>query len=214
MTETLYKHPLRVLGLLLCLLLQGCALSSMRLNELASDLETTPPEQVLTKLKTMDYSARDQVQYFLDFGVLKILTGDFAGSIKALQAAKKRINQLEAISISENLGAVTINDTLKSYVATPGEQVLLHELLIINYLLMGQLEAARVEVLQAQVKAKKFAETDELNGRLASMEFLAGFVYEQLGEVDNAMISYRHAASIMETKGMNIPTALQDNLLR
>ena len=129
----------------------------MRLNDLASQLETSAPEQVLAKLKTISYPERDQVQYLLDFGVLKMLSGDFHSAIDDFQAAKKLIKRLEAISISENLGAVTINDTLKSYVATPGEQVLLHELLIINYLLMGQLEAARVEVLQAQVKAKKFA---------------------------------------------------------
>ncbi|WP_163834420.1 COG3014 family protein [Spartinivicinus ruber] len=215
MIETLYKHPFsRVLALLLCLFLEGCAFSSMRLNDLAADLEAVPPEKILAKLKAVDYSDRDRVQYLLDYGVLKSLMGDFTGSIEDLQKAKQIIQQLEAISISENLGAVAVNDTLKSYVATPSEQMLLYELLAINYLMLGQVDAARVEVLQAQVKTRQFAETNEVNGRIASMEYLAGFIYELLGEVDNAMISYRNAANSLESKGMSTPVALQDSLLR
>ncbi|MDE1461047.1 COG3014 family protein [Spartinivicinus poritis] len=214
MIETLLRHSLGVPCLLLCLLLQGCAFSSMRLNDLAADLEAVPPEQILAELKAIDYSDRDRVQYLLDYGVLKSLMGDFTGSIEDLQKAKQLIQQLEAISISENLSAVAVNDTLKSYVATPGEQMLLYELLAINYLMLGQVDAARVEVLQAQVKTRQFAEANEVNGRIASMEYLAGFIYELLGEIDNAMISYRNAASILESKAMPIPVLLQDNLLR
>ncbi|MGI0117245.1 hypothetical protein [Zooshikella sp. RANM57] len=186
----------------------------MRVNALASDLESSPPEKVLTDLENIAFPERDRVQFLLNFGILKSLSGDFDGSIKDLQEAKSVIQQVEAISISENIGAVTVNDTLKSYAATPGEQMLLHQILLTNYLLKGQLDEARVEVLQAQVKAKKFSETSELTGRLASMEYLAGLVYELHNEVDNAMISYRNAARFMKKRDMEIPDVLQNSLLR
>lgn len=208
-----YNYPF-ILGVLLCALLQGCSITSMRVNSLASQLESDPPEQVLSKLEKIAFPERDRVQFLLNYGILKSLSGYFEASIKDLQTAKKVIQQVEAISISENIGAVTVNDTLKSYVATPGEQMLIHQILVTNYLLTGQLNEARVEVLQAQVKAKKFAENSEMTGRLASMEYLAGLVYELLNEVDSAMISYRNAARFMKKREMGIPSVLQNSLLR
>jgi uncharacterized protein len=86
-------------------------------------------------------------------------------------------------------------------------------LLSINYLMLNDLDAARVEVLQADVLMKELAEEDEPIGQLASAHYIAGLIYELGGEYDNAMISYRKAANIMALRHMEPPTSLKSSLL-
>ena len=123
------------------------------------------------------------------------------------------LESLQALSVSENLAAGTINETLRAYSGTPGERVLLNELLAISYLMQGDLDAARVEVLQADVLMNQLAEADAVKGQLASARFLAGLIFELEGEWDDAMISYRKSAEIMEQRGQALPKALKDSLL-
>jgi hypothetical protein len=83
----------------------------------------------------------------------------------------------------------------------------------INYLMLNDLDAARVEVLQADVVMKELAREDKPIGQLASAHYIAGLVYELGGELDDAMISYRKAANIMSLRNMPPPPALKSSLL-
>jgi hypothetical protein len=201
------------LTVLLAVLLQSCAVQHRQVNSLAEQLELSTPEATLISLQAISPPGRDRAQYLLNTGLLKSITGDFEGANRDLQSAKKILNALQAISVSENLAAATINETLRSYDGSASERVLLHELLSINYLMLNDLEAARVEVLQADVVMKELAREDEPIGQLASAHYVAGLVYELGGEIDDAMISYRKAANIMELRNMSPPPALSSSLL-
>ncbi len=203
------------LTILFCLLAQlnACGLNQRQVNDVADSLRTSTPEIALATLSKLNAPNRDRGQYLLDLGVLQLLTGDFDSSIASLQSAKVVLENLQALSISENLAAGTINETLRAYSGTPGERVLLNELLAISYLMQGDLDAARVEVLQADVLMNQLAETDTVKGQLASARFLAGLIFELEGEWDDAMISYRKAAQIMKQRGQVLPKALKDSLL-
>ena len=176
---------------LLPVMFQACAVQQHEVNALAEQLDDSTPEAILLSLQSIDPPKRDRGQYLLNTGLLKSITGDFEGAIHDLQSAKKILNKLQAISVSENLAAATINETLRSYDASPSERVLLHVLLSIDYLMQNDLDAARVEVLQADVVMNELAREEVPIGQLASAHYIAGLVYELGGELDDARISYR-----------------------
>ncbi len=199
--------------LCLCAILAGCGSHQRQVNQLADELQTSSPEAALAALSQLQVSARDRPHYLLDLGTLQLVTGDFSASIRSLQNAKALLGPLQAFSVSENLAAGTINETLRAYAGTPGERVLLQELLAINYLMQGNLDAARVEALQADVLMNQLAQADPVRGQLASARFVSGLVFELLGEWDNALISYRKAAQIMQQRKQQLPAALRHSLL-
>ncbi|CAN0604382.1 unnamed protein product, partial [Ectocarpus sp. 12 AP-2014] len=129
-------HVFRFLAspvVLLCLLyLQGC--TSWQINQLSAELPAVGPEKTLAKLEDIDPPDRDRSQYLLNRGLLKFYTGDLAGSRQDLEQAKAIMMSLKAVSLSENFGALTTNETLRSYGGTPSEQVLVHAMLAMGYL--------------------------------------------------------------------------------
>ena len=207
------RRPERCAALLLVLALQSCSVSQQQANDLADGLQNAGPEQVLGALGKLKAQQRDRSQHLMQSGLLKLLSGDFEGCILDLETAKQLLAGVQAISISETLGAVTINETLRVYAGTPGERVLLHEVLALAFVLQGQLEDARVEILQADALMRTLARGDALDGQVASTRYLGGLVFELLGEWSDAMISYRKAAEILQQRGQHIPVALQDSLL-
>jgi hypothetical protein len=202
-----------LLTVLLAVLLQACALQHEQVNSLAERLDISTPESTLLSLQAMTPPKRDRAQYLLNTGLLKSITGDFEGAISDLQSAKDILNTLQAISVSENLAAATINETLRSYDSSASERVLLHVLLSIDYLMLNDLDAARVEVLQADVVMNQLAREDMPTGQLASAHYIAGLVYELGGELDNARISYSKAANLMTLRNMSLPAPLRSSLL-
>ena len=202
-----------LLTVLLPVLLQACAMQQQKVNSLAEQLDYTTPETTLLSLQATRPSTRDRGQYLLNTGLLKSISGDFEGAIQDLQSAKDILNSLQAISVSENLAAATINETLRSYDGSPSERVLLHVLLSIDYLMQNDLDAARVEVLQADVVMNELAREDGAIGQLPSAHFIAGLVYELGGELDDARISYRKAEKLMALRNMSPPSSLVSSLL-
>ena len=203
-----------LLTVLLPVLLQACAIQQQKVNSLAEQLDYSTPETTLLSLQATRPSTRDRGRYLLNTGLLKSISGDFEGAIQDLQSAKDILNSLQAISVSENLAAATINETLRSYDGSPSERVLLHVLLSIDYLMQNNLDAARVEVLQADVVMNELAREDGVIGQLPSAHFIAGLVYELGGELDDARISYRKAEKLMALRNMSPPASLVSSLLR
>ncbi len=200
--------------LLLALAITACSFQTRQINALADGLENRGVANTLAIMETVDPPKRDRAQYLLNLGILKRLNGDLAGSNRDLQEAKEIIASLQAISISENAGALTINETLRSYAGSPSDQVLLHELMAYNYLNEEDLDSARVEMLQADITMRQLASGDSLSGQLASAHYLTGVIYELGGEWDNAMISYRKALDIVDERQQSVPRALADSLLQ
>jgi len=59
-----------------------------------------------------------------------------------------------------------------------------------NYLSLHDIDAARVELLQSQVK---MAQWDEPADQVPFMQYFSGILFEILGEDDSATVSYRNA---------------------
>ncbi|NOQ87567.1 MAG: hypothetical protein GQ550_01460 [Gammaproteobacteria bacterium] len=104
---------------------------------------------------------------------------------------------------------------MRGYEGDRYEQLLLHAYMALNYIQMGQLDGARVEMLQANVKMMEWGDEPEED---AFLRYLEGMIYESLGEEDSALISYRKAYTVYKEKGGDqypfAPELIKKDLLR
>jgi uncharacterized protein len=195
------------------LLLTGCA-SQENNNKLANQLQQDSPENILSILQDDEPDKGDRVQYYLNIGYLQLLSGEFSSAIESLSTAQSEMQVLAATSVTENIGAGTVNETLRSYSGYPLDRVMVHNMLALSYLFNQDIEGARVEVLQADVEMKKLADDDGINGQLASTHLLSAIIYELLDERSNAFISYQLAENILAKRQIELPEGLKLGLLR
>ena len=195
------------------LLLTGCA-SQENNNRLANQLQQDSPENILSILQESEPDTGDRVQYYLNLGYLQLLSGQFATAIESLSTAQKEMQDLAATSVTENIGAGTVNETLRSYSGYPLDRVMVHNMLALSYLFNQDIEGARVEILQADIEMKKLASDDGISGQLASTHLLSAIIYELLDERSNAFISYQLAENSLIKRQIALPEGLKLGLLR
>jgi hypothetical protein len=196
------------------ILLQSCASYASHATTMRDGLLHGKPDLSLAIAEQKD-PGQEEVISSLDKGMLRRINNDFSGSNQILEVAKQEIEQLYGISITENLAAVTINETLRGYEGDRYEQLLLHAYMAMNYIQLGQADGARVEMLQANVKMMEWGDEPEED---AFLRYLEGIIYESLGEQDSALISYRKAYTVYKEKGGSqyplAPLAIKNDLLR
>lgn len=201
------------------LFLSGCATYGQRIGEVESKLVAGNPALALAALEKQEAAERDKTLYLLEKAMLLRLNGDFRGSNAAFEEAKSLIENLSAVSVTETAGSLLINDGTRGYLGEPFEQALLHAYAALNYLDLGDVEAARVEALQMDVKLKELARGDDGPlARNAFARYLAGIVYEERGEWSDALISYRKAWETFLAQSklypVKVPSFLESDLLR
>ncbi len=208
-----------VLGFFL-LILAGCASHSSKFAPIATDLADNNIDQALELLDQENPPDRDKLLWLMNRGMLLRLKGDYSASNEEFVAAKRLVEQLDALSLREQTLALTINDTTRSYAGAPYEQVLLNAYSALNYLDLGEPDDARVEILQVNLRLAELA--DKEIGALSETDpfasYLSGIIYESGGEYSDAMIAYRGAYQAYQEHGehypLNVPDPLKVDLLR
>ncbi|MBE9568943.1 MAG: hypothetical protein IMF14_09610 [Proteobacteria bacterium] len=195
-------------------LLQSCASYGDHATTMRDGLLSGMPAVSLSIEEQADPDEKE-VLPSLEKGMLRRMTNDYTGSNQIFEVAKKKIEELYGISVTENLASVTVNDTLRSYEGDRHEQLLLHAYMAMNYIDLGQIDGARVEMLQASVKMREWGDEPEED---AFLRYLEGIIYENMGEQDNALISYRKAYTVYKEKGGQqypvAPALIKKDLLR
>lgn len=198
------------LGVTFLLSLSGC----VSFSQLGSPFEPLLSEQRYDEaLKALDRGhsfRREKVLYALDKGMLLRLKGDLAASNEALEQAKRGMEELDAVSVTEQFSAATVNDTLRKYAGASFERVLVHVYKALNYLELGRVDEARVEALQLDVLLKQL---DNPPGS-AFARYVSGLVFEVGHDWSDALIAYRKAFEAYQKIGEAIPEALKYDLLR
>jgi hypothetical protein len=202
------------LVLSISIVLQSCATYGQHAYSMRDGLLMGQPDISLAIAEEKD-TQQSEVISSLDKGMLRRMNNDFSGSNQILELAKQEIEKLHAVSITENLASVTISDTWRGYEGDRYEQLLLHAYMAMNYIQLHQIDDAYVEMLQANVKMMEWGDEPEED---AYLRYLEGIIYENLGEYDSALISYRKAYTVYKEKGGNqypdVPDALKKDLLR
>ena len=196
------------------LLLSGCVQYAHKAGDMQSFLLAGDIEVASNIAEQQDPLERD-VLACLNKGMLRRMLHKYEASNRMLEKAKQMIDELYGVSISEQLGAVTVNDTLRRYKGDRYEQVLLHAYMAMNYIELGDIDAARVEMLQADVKMREWGEQPDDN---PFVRYLSGIIYEMLGETDQALVSYRQAVKAYSERANAradaVPAQLKADLLR
>jgi hypothetical protein len=206
--------PGRIILVLLVLCLAGCATYSMQATSMRDKLLAGRADLARQTAEEKDQD-QDDVLACLNKGMLRRMTNDYVGSNQIFEIAKQRMESLYGVSISDAAASVTINDAVRDYKGDRYEQILLHAYMAMNYLQLGEFDSARVEILQADVKMMEWGEQPDED---PFVRYLAGMIYEALGEDDQALVSYRKAMDVyMATRNeqlITVPEMLQKDLLR
>jgi hypothetical protein len=198
----------------------ACATYSETIRSTERSLAQQRPDVALAELEKLGGSGRDRVLFLMNKGMLLRMTGDLAQSTQALEEAKRLVDDLLAVSISEQAASVIVNDAAQSFVGDEFEQVMINTYLALNYLERHRLDDARVEALQADVRFRQIAQRvpESAYTEDAFLRYLAGILYEELGEWSDAMIAYRKAYEAYRDHadlfGVPVPDSLKHDLIR
>lgn len=197
--------------------LSGCATysDSAQFRSIEIYLAAQQPDAALNVLESRRHVRRDEVLHLLNKGMLLRRSGRLEDSNTVFETVKQLMTQLYGISIREQTTALVINDATRSYVGYEYEQVLLYIFKALNYLELGEGEKARVEVMQMDVRLRELGKAGakvEAFGR-----YVAGIVFEQRREWNDAMVAYRKAYRAYKRRQNGsgvVPRFLQYDLLR
>ena len=206
--------PGRIVLALFALYLGGCATYSKQATSMRDNLLTGRADLARVTAEEKDENQND-VLACLNKGMLRRMTDDYASSNQIFEIAKQEMESLYGISITDAAASLTINDAVRDYKGDRYEQILLHAYMAMNYLQLGELDSARVEILQADVKMMEWGEQPDED---PFVRYFAGMIYEALGEDDQALVSYRKARDVYIATGneqlLEVPVMLKKDLLR
>jgi len=218
--EGLPLHNVRTIAIAgIFSVLSGCASYSQSFHTVEHSLLNNEPAKALEALEKQSRSDRDLFLYLSNKAMLLRMLGKFRQSNEEIEKAKAIIEKYSAISVTEQTSSFIINDATRTYIGTPVEQVMLNIYAALNYLEMDNLDDARVEILQTDVRLRTLMQ-DDPNSPLSIDPFaryLSGIIYEDLGEWSDAMIAYRKAYEAYQTHAVlydiSIPKQLERSLI-
>ena len=202
------------------LALTGCASLTYKdvMQQVDQDMAAQHPQAALKSLDKLSGTG-DRTLYLLNKAMVQRMAGDYAGSVQTFEQVKPLMTYLEATSVSETAAALTLSENLRSYTPPLYERLLVHVYEGLDYLQLGQTDAARVEVLQIDDLLKRLYPSAAAapNGGDAFPRYFSGLVFESRGEYSDAMIAYRQAYQAYKAAGMPdaaIPADLKQSLCR
>jgi len=106
----------------------------------------------------------NEVLIRMERGVLLQALGEYENSAREFEQAKKKIRFFEdkavisATRTTAQAGSLIINEQVQPYEGEDFEKILIHGLDAVNYLMLGDLEGARVEIRNAYTRQKELYE--------------------------------------------------------
>ncbi len=189
----------------LLLLTTGCATYTDKLRNLKPQLSGGEFDKALDTVEK-ESGSKDRLLYFLERGLILHYADRFAESNEAFAAAERTADNLYTKSISEGAFSLFSNDNAISYRARPFEMAMVPYFKGLNYIYLGDREAAQVEARRASLQVAKYVDAtldglrEEDKGDFAKIRnnafllYFSGMLYDWDGELNDAFIAYRNAA--------------------
>ncbi len=216
MPGTITRPPRARALLLACASLLACATYSEKTQHARDAAQTgnlQASEKVLNKFMGVRRSAdlptrwkKETIVALLERAMVLHGKGDWKLSARDLVTADKQLVLLDVARDAGQVGKWIFSDSSGKYHAPPSEKLALNAFNMLNYLLADDLSGARVE-------AKRFTVTREYLGQLdtaahgAFGSYVAGFVFERLGETDTALRYYDEALQEQAFPSLRAPVA-------
>ncbi len=198
-----------LLVLFSALLLCSCSKSMQRFDMLNKAYMENGFDAAINEVQTNKeelYGEKSMFLYYYDLGVLHHYNRNFDSSIEAFNQARQIYEDLYARSVTNEVGAMVTNDNTRPYRARPFEILLLCEFQILNQLGKGDVDAALVEVKQAQIVAEQLYQKDnEKVNDNGFLRYLTALVYEMQGDKDDASIAYYETVKAYNASSTALP---------
>jgi len=107
---------------------------------------------VIQEAKESAYRKKDRVLYYLDLGMLYHWSGEYELSNELLTQAEIAIEELYTESLSKGIASALLNDNALDYSGEDYEDIYLNVFKALNYVALGDREAALVEIRRVQIK--------------------------------------------------------------
>lgn len=142
----------------IALLLPGCAMLRTDKSHYAGTetmLAQADYAAAITRIESVKnkaYTKKDRVVYYLDIGMLHHWNGDYAKSNEFLEKAERAIEDNFAKSLTRSASSLILNDNVLEYDGEDYEDIYLNAFKALNYLALGENDAAFVEVRRINIK--------------------------------------------------------------
>ncbi len=177
------------------LIMFGCATYQTKVDSARTELTARNPEKAIKTLQPLaDDPGKDQLVYILDYAVALQQADNYKESAKYFGKADKIADIQDYTSLSREASSLILNAEMVQYKGDDFEKILISAVNAINYLMLGQLDDALVEVRRVNQKLYKFkfdAKRDYEQSPYAS--YLAGLIWEADGKYDDSYIDYKKA---------------------
>jgi hypothetical protein len=181
------------------LLLAGCATYQSKVKDARKLFDEHKPAEaakLLEPLATED--GKDQLIYMLDYATALQQAGDYKKSAQEFGDANKLVEIKDYHSISKITESLILSEEMKQYKGDDYEKVLINAVNAINYLEMGQLDDALVEVRQLNEKLHLYKTEAKKNYEQNPYAFyLSACIWEASGRWDDAYIDYKNAYDLV-----------------
>ena len=190
------------------LFLAGCSSYPERMAMMKQDFVLGNYEEALSEIDDDDCDGGgDQLLCLLERATIKQNMGDFEGSNQDFETAYNVIIDYESrptVSIrdmSAEVGAVLYNETTLSYKGYGFEKFLIHIYKALNYLMLGDLEGAGVEIRRLDERRKiEIAEHERELGDATEAAHEQNLQKDQLADVSSQLIkAYGPAYDLAES---------------
>jgi len=162
------------------------------------------------------FGGRNRLLYHLERGMLLHVAGDFAASNAAFEIAKRIGDDLYTESLSNAGLSLLTNDYALDYAGENFERTLIHLFAALNYRMLGDRDAALVEIRQVGDYLRKL-QVDSKNENVyqedAFARYLSALLYETQGELDSAFVDYKKAALAYADYGTHFSVSTPVSLL-
>ena len=182
----------------LCLL-TGCASYQTKVFSARNAIAEHQPETAVKLLEPLaNKKSDDQLIYMLDYATALQEAGHFKESAQEFNEAEKIADIKDYHSLSRIASSLLLSEEMVQYKGDDYEKVLINAVNAVNYLELGELDDALVEVRKLNQKLYKFKYEAKRNYEQNPFAFyLSAVIWEADHKWDDAYISYKSAYELI-----------------
>lgn len=218
------KHFIKKVFILVAVIavLSGCSYytRNLKLMNAYEQKDYTKAEDILSN-KKFEKRKRNILLYYLNKGTVLHMLGKYKESNEYFQKADYYIEDYQKNYALKALAFVS-SPSLEPYGGENYEKILLHYYTTINYLKLGDPDAALIEckrMLIVMDNISTYYKKNNKYNRDAFTHVLLGLIYDAKRDYNNAFIAYRNAYEVYRDDykpllGTDVPLQLKKDLLR
>lgn len=177
----------------------GCATYQGKIHGARDLIAQNQPSQAAVQLEPLsNQEGNDQLVYLLDYATALYLSGRYKESAQAFGRAEKIADIQDYHSISKIAASAVLSEEMVQYKGDNFEKVMINGINAMNYLELGELDDALVEVRKLNQKLYKFkyeAKRDYEQNPYAF--YLSAVIWEADKKWDDAYIAYKSAYELI-----------------